>query len=216
MAKLEPFDSKITNWVGLWWHPECNAFTSAVFDLSELRKFKGKVRLQMRKNKFYNGGENNRPNYNFCLRDASADVFVPMEVRDDDYDNTHAFLGEDGNWYLNNGAPLCVDDVCDKGEDVDAEAWNETWEGEFIKKTVKLKLVEEKMVATPHGFELHSIYDAKLGLDATLHRFLNPAGTPYSAIYRGDQEILSCERNHEEGMISYWEDEYINFLEEQE
>ncbi len=37
-----------------------------------------------------------------------------------------------------------------------------------------------------------------------LHRFLNKAGEPYSAIYVGRDERLSCERGHEQGMIDYW------------
>ena len=39
---------------------------------------------------------------------------------------------------------------------------------------------------------------------ANLHRFLNKAGEPYSAIYVGRDERLSCERDHEQGMIDYW------------
>jgi len=84
MGKLEPFDHKMTAWQGLWWHPEINGYTSAVLSLADIRKFKGNVRLYMRKNKFYNNGENGRPNYNFCLRDAKAEVFNPLEVEEDE------------------------------------------------------------------------------------------------------------------------------------
>ena len=83
-TKLESFDSKQTKWEGLWWHAEYNGFSSAVIDLSTLRKFKGKVRLYVRKNKFYNNGENGRPNYCFCLKDADADVFHTLKVEEDD------------------------------------------------------------------------------------------------------------------------------------
>lgn len=84
--KLESIEGMSTNWTGLWWHPEYNGFSSAVIDLSELRKFKGKIRMLMRKNKFYNGGENNRPNYNFCLKDADSPVFETLEVSEDEED----------------------------------------------------------------------------------------------------------------------------------
>ena len=50
----------------------------------------------------------------------------------------------------------------------------------------------------------HRVYDAGLIKNANLHRFLNKAGEPYSAIYVGRDERLSCERAHEQGMIDYW------------
>ena len=50
----------------------------------------------------------------------------------------------------------------------------------------------------------HQVLEAGLKKEATLHRFLNPAGIPYSAIYDGNIEICSCERDHEQGMINYW------------
>jgi transcriptional regulator with XRE-family HTH domain len=50
----------------------------------------------------------------------------------------------------------------------------------------------------------HKVYDAGLIKNANLHRFLNKAGEPYSAIYVGRDERLSCERGHEQGMIDYW------------
>ena len=84
---METFENKQTNWEGLWWHSEYNGFSSAVIDLSILKKFKGKVRLYVRKNKFYNNGENARPNYCFCLKDAQADVFHTLEVIEDDEDD---------------------------------------------------------------------------------------------------------------------------------
>ena len=81
---LETFDRKQTNWEGLWWHKEYNGFSSSVLNLSELRKFKGKVRLYVRKNKFYNNGENGRPNYHFCLKDADSEIFKTLEVEEDE------------------------------------------------------------------------------------------------------------------------------------
>ena len=50
----------------------------------------------------------------------------------------------------------------------------------------------------------HVIYDAALRKEAKLHRFDNPAGCAYSAIYVCGKEVYSCERAHEAQMIKYW------------
>ena len=84
MGRLEPIDGKQTKWDGLWWHPEYNGFSSGVISLADIRKFKGNVRLYVRKNKFYNNGENNRPNYMFCLKDSDSTVFHLMEIEDEE------------------------------------------------------------------------------------------------------------------------------------
>lgn len=41
----------------------------------------------------------------------------------------------------------------------------------------------------------------ELGNGRTLHRFTNPAGEPYSAIYECDFERFSCERKNEKKML---------------
>ena len=94
MGKLEPFEGKTTTWQGLWWHPEINAFTSSVLNLADLRKFKGQFRIKVRKNKFFNNGENGRPNYNFVIRDAHSAVFRDIEVQDDDCCNIQEKIEE--------------------------------------------------------------------------------------------------------------------------
>ena len=55
-----------------------------------------------------------------------------------------------------------------------------------------------------HGDYGHSVYNANLRLGATLHRFLNRGGYEYSAIYVGNEEVFSCERDREDGMILCW------------
>ena len=49
----------------------------------------------MRKNKFYNNGENGRPNYCFCLRDANSDVFNTFEVLDEDDDEERLYTRDE-------------------------------------------------------------------------------------------------------------------------
>jgi len=83
MSKLEVIEGKQTSWEGLWWHPEYQGFSSGVISLAQLRKFKGNVRLYMRKNKYYENGKNNRPNYTWCLKDANSATFKELEVEDD-------------------------------------------------------------------------------------------------------------------------------------
>lgn len=83
MGALETFDAKQTNWSGLWWHKEYNGFSSAAINLAALKNFKGTVRLFVRKNRYYNGGENGRPNYVFCLKDANSSSFTVLEVEDE-------------------------------------------------------------------------------------------------------------------------------------
>lgn len=82
MGKLEIFDRKATRWEGLWYQPGNNYYSSYAFNLSRLKQFKGPVRLYVRKNKWYNGGENSRPNYVFSLCDANADNPCEIEVKD--------------------------------------------------------------------------------------------------------------------------------------
>lgn len=79
---MDTFDRKQTNWEGLWYQKNGQYFQSVAIDISELKKFKGVVRLFVRKNKFYNNGENGRPNYVFCIRDAKSDLAEDIEIED--------------------------------------------------------------------------------------------------------------------------------------
>ena len=85
MAKLRTFDAKTTTWEGLWYHPETLGYSSAAINLSKLKEFKGTVRLYVKKNRFYNGGENGRPNYVFCIRDASSEYPCDIDIVDADH-----------------------------------------------------------------------------------------------------------------------------------
>ena len=97
MSKFEVFDGKQTTWEGLWWHPESGYFSSAAISLAQLRKFKGSVRLYVKKNRFYNNGENGRPNYNFILRDANTENDTELEVVSQPYVEDGVYYTEDGD-----------------------------------------------------------------------------------------------------------------------
>lgn len=87
---LEAFDGKKTNWEGLWYQPGTNFYMSYAINLATLRKFKGNVRIVMRKNKFFKKGSN-CPNYQFCICDSKSkyihDVSVVSNVFMDTYKN---------------------------------------------------------------------------------------------------------------------------------
>lgn len=80
---MKTFDAKQTTWEGLWYHPETHGYTSSVINLASLKQFKGTVRLYVRKNKYYNNGENGRPNYVFCIKDSHSETFTEPDVIDD-------------------------------------------------------------------------------------------------------------------------------------
>ena len=56
------------------------------------------------------------------------------------------------------------------------------------------------------GGILHTIIDADLSDEGLLHRFVNPAGVDYSAIYRAGLEVWSAPRKYEPHMIKEWND----------
>lgn len=55
------------------------------------------------------------------------------------------------------------------------------------------------------------INDAEIKGGGILHRFKNAAGVPYSAIYIKDEEVFSCEREHEASMIATWNENYQHY-----
>lgn len=81
--KLEPFDEKRTRLEGLWYNRQLHRYSSRVINLSELKDFKGNVRLMVMKNHFYNNGKNGRPNYLFSIIDSKAlDSAKTLETED--------------------------------------------------------------------------------------------------------------------------------------
>lgn len=102
---METFKAMQSDWIGLWWHPEYNGFSSAIINLAQLKKFKGTVRILVRKNKYFNNGENNRPNYRLCIKDSSSPTFCDLGVVEDE-DAT----GEDDWRYAPDGQYLYTEE----------------------------------------------------------------------------------------------------------
>ena len=105
--RLERFDNKQTKWEGLWWNPSTNYFSSAAINLKQLREFKGTVRMYVRKNAYFNNGENGRPNYVFSFRDANALNEIILDVEDivGECENNEPYC-EDGIYYDEDGNRL--------------------------------------------------------------------------------------------------------------
>lgn len=101
---MDIFDKKQTDWAGLWYHPENGGFSSETISLAKLKKFKGAVRLYVRKNKFYKK-DSNRPNYTFCLKDADSETFKLLDVIEDEEGRT-AKENENGDWWTSDGERL--------------------------------------------------------------------------------------------------------------
>lgn len=88
MGNLNPIDGQRTDWQGLWYHPENGCFTSCTFSLADLRKFKGRVKIIVKKNKYYNKGMNGRPNYVFMICDSQNKKYLPLTlIEEEDEDN---------------------------------------------------------------------------------------------------------------------------------
>ena len=105
-TRKQDFVQKQTQWEGLWYHPELHKFTSAAFNLAALREFKGAVRLVVCKNRYYNNGENGRPNYSFTIRDCKADNARDLEVTDIETGRYAYFDDEDEVYRDEDGARL--------------------------------------------------------------------------------------------------------------
>lgn len=102
---LKVIDGKQTEMGGLWWHPKQATFTSQTINLSQLREFKGNVRLIVKKNAFFKQGTD-RPNYVFWLRDAKEDEALELSVED---------VEEDDRKYTYDDLVACIRGACEDG-----------------------------------------------------------------------------------------------------
>ena len=113
-AKKESFNKYATDWLGLWWHPEYQSFSSACVNVSSLNDFKGKFRVIAKKNPFYNGGQNSRPNYLFKLVGSQVDPSVDLNIYHSEYDGddegSSITCDEDDTYYTKDGDRLYTRD----------------------------------------------------------------------------------------------------------
>lgn len=112
---MKTFSALQTKWEGLWWHPEYQGFSSAAINLAQLREFKGPVRLFVRKNKFYNNGENGRPNYHFCLKDADSPTFREVEILDDEDADSWRYAPDGSRLYTEDEVKKVMHGACRDG-----------------------------------------------------------------------------------------------------
>lgn len=103
---LNKFEGKETKWEGLWYNPEWHSYSSAVINLSALKEFKGQVRLVVRKNRFYNKGENNRPNYIFSIKDSQLSEFKDIEVKEAEENRKPYYDEREDAYYTEDGERL--------------------------------------------------------------------------------------------------------------
>lgn len=61
-----------SDWKGLWYNKETHRYSSAVFNVSDLRDFKGNFRFIAMKNSYHKEGDN-RPNMVFKISGVAAD-----------------------------------------------------------------------------------------------------------------------------------------------
>ena len=106
---METFQGLQSKYEGLWYHPETHGMISNVISLGTLKKFKGNVRVYVRKNKFYEK-DSNRPNYVFSIKEVSSPVFKNLEVEAERAPDKYAEMNDDGYWYTSDGERLFTRD----------------------------------------------------------------------------------------------------------
>lgn len=73
MDVFEKIDGMESNYEGLLYHKDSHIYTSAIIDLEQLKKLKGKVQIVMFKNRFHTK-ENGKPNYIFKIVDKKLEA----------------------------------------------------------------------------------------------------------------------------------------------
>lgn len=68
---METFEQKRTNWMGLWYDEKTRNYKSQAIKLSDLREFKGNVRIIAMKNRYFEK-DSNKPNMVFMIADSNA------------------------------------------------------------------------------------------------------------------------------------------------
>lgn len=108
MMKSEAFDNKKTETIGLWRQPGTATYMSMAISLAQIKKYKGKVRIFVRRNKFYKK-DSNRPNYVLWLCDSDSENCEEFEVidADENEDMIAVFTREDVRKIINGAYDDC-------------------------------------------------------------------------------------------------------------
>lgn len=96
MDVFEKIDGMESNYEGLWYHNENHNYTSAIIDLEQLKKFKGKVQIVMFKNRFHTK-ENGKPNFIFKIVDKKLEAKREISFSKAKYDFDGTYRDENGN-----------------------------------------------------------------------------------------------------------------------
>ena len=91
---LKPVSGKVSEWEGLWYHADSHCYTSASFNLSEIKQFKGNIRFRVVKNRFFNGGENGRPNYAFRIESVDSEDAETIDFNDTQMERLREIMRE--------------------------------------------------------------------------------------------------------------------------
>lgn len=76
---------------------------------------------------------------------------------------------------------------------------------------IMIDIVSPELLYNCYDLTDHAVFDADLKEGAHLHRYINKGGCPYSAIYIGTKELMTCERDNEQNMINYWNKKFSSF-----
>lgn len=92
MSKLETFEQKRTRWAGVWRSRKTGTYTSGVFTISDLQKFKGPVRLWLIPNRYKKEQKENAPTHLFMIQDAEGEGPIPdLEIEDIEEEETFSY-----------------------------------------------------------------------------------------------------------------------------
>lgn len=104
----EPFVGKRSNWQGLWYSASYHRYYSETFDISELNKYKGQIRITVVKNKYKKDRDDGKPNYVFQIVETNS--IVPKEMKVIRDETEHCYRDEEGTrLYTKEEVQECLD-----------------------------------------------------------------------------------------------------------
>lgn len=68
-----------TDYIGMWYHSDEHRYTSASYNMANLRDYKGNIRFVMYKNTWHKKGDN-RPSYRIRIAGSNAEDAHPITI----------------------------------------------------------------------------------------------------------------------------------------